>query len=57
MSSALRASPEAMAMYRATAERRWEEEQQELARRRERAWQVARLGRPAPPTRNTLSTG
>jgi predicted nucleotidyltransferase len=31
-----------MAVYRSTAERRWKAEQQELARRRERAWQVAR---------------
>ena len=57
MSSAPQVSPEAMAVYRATAERRWKEEQQELARRRERAWQVARLGRPAPPMRNTFSAG
>ena len=42
MSSAPQVSPEAMAVYRATAERRWKEEQQELARRRARAWQVAR---------------
>ena len=39
---ALRVSREAMATYRATAQRRWEEEQQESAGRRERAWQVAR---------------
>lgn len=42
MSIALRVSPEAMVVYRATAKRRWEEERRELARRRERAWQVAR---------------
>jgi len=42
MSIALRVRPEAMVVYRATAQRRWEEERQELARRRERAWQVAR---------------
>ena len=41
MSTALQVSPKAMAVYRATARRRWEEEQQALARRRERAWQVA----------------
>lgn len=39
---ALRVSREAMAAYRATAQRRWEEEQQESAGRRERAWQIAR---------------
>jgi len=42
MSTVLEVSPEAMAVYRATARRRWEERQQELAQRRERAWQVAR---------------
>jgi predicted nucleotidyltransferase len=42
MSTALQVSPEAMAVYRATAQRRWEEAQRELARRQERAWQVAR---------------
>jgi predicted nucleotidyltransferase len=42
MPTVLQISPEAMAVYRATARRRWEEEQQKLARRRERAWQVAR---------------
>jgi len=42
MSTVLQVSPEAMAVYRATARRRWEEEQQALARRREHAWQVAR---------------
>jgi predicted nucleotidyltransferase len=42
MSTALQVSPEAMASYRAAAQRRWEKTQQELARRRERAWQVAR---------------
>jgi len=31
-----------MAIYRATAQRRWGEEQQKSARRRERAWQIAR---------------
>jgi len=41
MSTALQVSPKAMAVYRATARRRWEEEQQALARRQERAWQVA----------------
>jgi predicted nucleotidyltransferase len=42
MSTALHLSSEALAVYRATAQRRGEEEQQELAGRRERAWQVAR---------------
>ncbi|MBM4431747.1 MAG: nucleotidyltransferase domain-containing protein [Chloroflexi bacterium] len=42
MSVALRVSPQVMAMYRATAQHRWEKERQELARRRECAWQVAR---------------
>ncbi|MBC8448729.1 MAG: nucleotidyltransferase domain-containing protein [Chloroflexi bacterium] len=42
MSIALQVSPEAMAVYRATAQHRWEKERQELARRRERAWQVVR---------------
>lgn len=42
MSTALQVSPEAMAVYRATARRRREKEQRALARRRERAWQVAR---------------
>jgi len=42
MSTALQVSPEAMSVYRTTARRRWEEEQRALARRRERAWQVAR---------------
>jgi predicted nucleotidyltransferase len=42
MSTVPQASPEAMVVYRATARRRWEEEQQTLVRRRERAWQVAR---------------
>lgn len=31
-----------MAVYRATARRRWEEDQLELTRRRDHAWQVAR---------------
>lgn len=35
-------SAEAMAKYRATAQRRRKEEQQALVRRRERAWEVTR---------------
>ncbi len=42
MSTALKASPEEMAVYRATARRRQEREQQELARLQEQAWQAAR---------------
>ncbi|MFQ5341947.1 MAG: nucleotidyltransferase family protein [Anaerolineae bacterium] len=42
MPTALDVTPEEMAVYRATARRRWEREQQELARRRERAWELAR---------------
>ena len=39
---AFEVTPEAMAAYRATARRRWAQEQQALARRQERAWEVAR---------------
>jgi predicted nucleotidyltransferase len=35
-------TPEVMAVYRATARQRWEEEQRERARREERAWDLAR---------------
>ncbi|RME46580.1 MAG: nucleotidyltransferase domain-containing protein [Chloroflexi bacterium] len=42
MPTALDVTPEEMAAYRATARRRWERQQQERARRRERAWKVAR---------------
>jgi len=35
-------TPEQMSAYQATARRRWEQEQQELTQRRERAWEVAR---------------
>ncbi|MDH7487402.1 MAG: nucleotidyltransferase domain-containing protein [Anaerolineae bacterium] len=42
MSLALTVSSEAMVVYRATVQRRWEEERRELERRRERAWEVAR---------------
>jgi len=35
-------SPEQMAIYRATAQRRRQKEEQELALRRRRAWEVAR---------------
>jgi predicted nucleotidyltransferase len=42
MSTALKVTPEEMAVYRATARRRWEREQQALAQRRERAWELAR---------------
>ncbi|MFQ5856173.1 MAG: nucleotidyltransferase family protein [Anaerolineae bacterium] len=42
MPTALDVTPEEMAVYRATARRRWERKQQERAHRRERAWEVAR---------------
>ncbi len=42
MPTALDVTPEEMAVYRATARRRWKREQQELARRQERAWELAR---------------
>jgi len=42
VTTALKLTPEAMAVYRATARRRWERERRERARRRERAWEVAR---------------
>ena len=34
-------TPEEMTVYRATARRRWEQEQADLAARKERAWAVA----------------
>ena len=42
MPTIVKVGQQQMALYRATAKRRWEQEQPELARRRERAWQVAR---------------
>jgi len=42
MPTALQIEPEMMAVYRATAQRRWEQEQQRLARRRERGRQAAK---------------
>ena len=42
MPTALKMTAEEMAMYRATTRRRWQQEQQELAQRQERAWEVAR---------------
>jgi predicted nucleotidyltransferase len=42
MVTALTVSPAEMAAYRATARRRRERQQQELARRQERAWDLAR---------------
>lgn len=42
MSTPLKVTPEEMAVYRATARRRWVQEQRELAQRRERAWELAR---------------
>jgi len=42
MPRALKISPEELSVYRITARRRWEIERQELARREERAWDVAR---------------
>jgi predicted nucleotidyltransferase len=38
----LKLTPEEMAVYRATARRRWERERRERERRRKRAWEVAR---------------
>ena len=42
MSTTFHVTPEEMAVYRATARRRWEREQEALARRRKRAWALAR---------------
>jgi predicted nucleotidyltransferase len=42
MSTLGKLTPEQMSVYQATAQWRWEQEQRELARRRERAWEVAR---------------
>ena len=42
MATALKVTPEEMAVYRATARRRWKHAQRELARRQEGAWEVAR---------------
>jgi predicted nucleotidyltransferase len=42
MPTAFNVTPEKMAVYRATARRRWEQEEQEVAARRERAWELAR---------------
>jgi predicted nucleotidyltransferase len=42
VSTALKVSPEEMAVYRAAARRRQERERQELAQLQERAWQTAR---------------
>jgi predicted nucleotidyltransferase len=42
MTTARSVSPEEMVVYRATARRRWKGEQREIARRRERARQLAR---------------
>lgn len=41
MSVTSESTPEAMAVYRATARRRWEADQRERARRHERAWETA----------------
>jgi predicted nucleotidyltransferase len=38
----LSVTPAEVAVYRATARRRWERERQALARRQERGWEVAR---------------
>jgi predicted nucleotidyltransferase len=35
-------TPEEMEVYRRTAHKRWEEQQYKIAKRRERAWEVAR---------------
>ncbi len=42
MATSLELKPESLDAYRATAQLRWEEEQQELTRREERAWALAR---------------
>lgn len=42
MATAREVTPEEMALYQATARRRWEQEQRELAQRQERAWELAR---------------
>jgi predicted nucleotidyltransferase len=42
MRSVVEITPEEMAGYRATARRRQEQEQQDLCRRQERAWELAR---------------
>ncbi len=42
MTTTLKVTPAEMAVYRATARRRWEQEQQELTQRQERAWELAR---------------
>lgn len=42
MPTASEITPEEMKAYRAAARRRWEREQRELARRREKAWEAAR---------------
>jgi predicted nucleotidyltransferase len=42
MPAAREMTPEEIAVYQATVQRRWEQEQQELVRREEQAWEVAR---------------
>ena len=42
VSPGLKITPEEMAVYRATARRRWQRQRQEMARRQARAWMVAR---------------
>ena len=42
MPTALELTPEAMAIYRATAQRRWQAEHLALQQRRQLAWQLAR---------------
>jgi len=42
MATALELTPEEIAEYRAAARRRWEREQQQLATRERRAWELAR---------------
>jgi predicted nucleotidyltransferase len=42
MTTALELTPEELATYRAAARRRHEQEQQELAQREKRAWELAR---------------
>lgn len=42
MPTQLELSPEKIAVYRATAQRRYQQEKTEIIRRREKAWQIAR---------------
>lgn len=48
-----------MAIYRATAQHRWKQEQQELAHRREHGWKVAKVDieRCKPTLREAIIRG